>query len=85
MTKHVKRGLKSETLSRSVIEEFLCFLDGLFGDAFEAHILWEELANQTIHILIGATFPRRIWVCKVYPRFTYQTLWTWRPYATEWP
>ncbi len=35
-----------------------------WGDEFEGHLLWEELANQTVHVLIGATLPRGIRMSK---------------------
>ena len=34
--------------------------DLLYGEGFEGHLLWEELANQSVHVLVGAVLPRGI-------------------------
>ncbi len=34
--------------------------DVLCGDGIEAHFLWEELADEAVHILVGASLPRGV-------------------------
>ena len=41
-----------------------CPYDVFGSNTFEAHFLREELSNKTIHILVCASLPRAIRVCK---------------------
>ena len=50
----------SEAFSGAVVEVMHGQFDLLRGDGFEGHLLWKELANQPIHVLVGAALPRRI-------------------------
>ena len=36
--------------------------DVLFGNGIEAHFLWEEFADEAVHVLVGAPFPGGIGV-----------------------
>ena len=54
------RVFEAETLSGSVIEAVDGELDVLSSNDLEAHVLGEELADQAIHILIGAALPGRV-------------------------
>ena len=47
----------AETFSGPVIELMHGQFDILCGDGFEGHLLWKKLANQSVHILVGAAFP----------------------------
>lgn len=39
-------------------------VDILCGDEFEGHLLWEGLANQSVHVFVGAAFPGGIRIGK---------------------
>jgi hypothetical protein len=55
---------ESEAFSGSVIESVHGEVDVLAGDVIEGHFLWEELPDESVHVLVGTTFPRSVWVCK---------------------
>ena len=51
------RCLEAEAFSGSVIQSMHGEFDVLLGDFQEGHFLWEELADQAIHVLVGAALP----------------------------
>ena len=51
------RCFEAEAFSRTVVETMHGELDIFRGDGFEAHFLGEELADEAIHIFVGAAFP----------------------------
>lgn len=59
------RGFEAEAFSGLVIQSLHGEYDVLLGDFPEGHFLWEELADQAIHVLVGAALPGSIGVSKV--------------------
>ena len=55
----------AEAFSRSVIEAVRHEGDVLDGDVIEGHLLWKELADEAVHVFVGATFPGGVGVGKV--------------------
>ena len=51
------RGFKSEAFSGTVIEAVHSEGDLVRGNGIKAHLLREELTNQSVHVLVRATFP----------------------------
>lgn len=56
------RCFEAEALSGSMVEVMHGDRDVLFGNGIEAHFLWEEFADEAVHVLVGAPFPGRIGV-----------------------
>ena len=48
---------KAEALSGAVVEAVSGKGDVFLGDAVELHLLREELPDEAVHVLVGATFP----------------------------
>ena len=59
------RRLEAEAFSGAVIQSMHGEFDVLLGDFQEGHFLWEELADQAIHVLVGPALPGGIGVSKV--------------------
>ena len=55
----------AEAFSGAVVEAMHGQFDIVCGDEFESHLLREELANQTVHVLVGTALPRGIRMGKV--------------------
>lgn len=51
------RCFEAEAFSGSVVEVVHGDKDFFFCDEIEAHFLWEELADQAVHVLVGAPLP----------------------------
>ena len=51
------RGFESEAFSGAMVEVVHGEGDILLGDGIEGHLLGEELADEAVHVFIGATLP----------------------------
>jgi len=59
------RCFVAEAFSGSVIEAVRHEGYVVDGDVIEGHLLWEELADEAVHVFVGTTFPRGVGVGKV--------------------
>jgi len=55
--KQLTRRSETEAFSGSVIQSMHRKRDVFFRDGLEVHLLWKELSDQPVHILVGAAFP----------------------------
>jgi|JI10StandDraft_1071094.scaffolds.fasta_scaffold1755740_2 hypothetical protein len=54
------RCLEADTFSAPVIQSVHGKFNVLPGDSPEGHFLWEELSDESIHVLVGAALPRGV-------------------------
>lgn len=54
------RCFEAEAFSGSVVEVVHSDKDFLFCDEIEVHFLREELADEAVHVLVGAPLPRGV-------------------------
>ena len=57
---------RTKHLTGSLIQHVLHLLEFIAGHGVEISTLGEEVSDQPIGILVGPSFPRRVWVCKVH-------------------
>lgn len=65
--------LEAEALSGSMVEAVHGQDDVLFRDGIETHVFWEELADENVHVLVGATFPGGVGMGKEEIRIGFQS------------
>jgi len=59
------RCFVAEAFSGSVIEAVRHEGDVLGGDVIEGHFLWKELADEAVHVFVGAPLPGGVGMGKV--------------------
>lgn len=55
---------EAQAFSGAVIEAVHDEGDVLGCDGIEAHFLWEELTDKTVHVFVCTALPRSVWVRK---------------------
>ena len=51
------RRFEAEALSGAMVKAIHGMSDVLLGDGIKATFLWEELSDQSVHVLVGTTLP----------------------------